>query len=126
MSPNEIKTIMIVEDEEPLRKALAARMVREGYEVMLASNGQECLDKIKTKIPSLIVLDLLMPVKDGMETLYEIQSKNEYKSIPVLVLTNKSDFGTHVKAYKYGVVNYFVKANTSLDDLANRVKELVA
>ena len=88
-SDMEKKTIMVVDDDADVRDAVTELLERHGYAVMPASNGQEALDELKTSEtrPSLILLDVMMPVMDGYAFCQEQQSDPELKDIPVVVFT---------------------------------------
>ncbi len=85
------KKILIVEDEEDVRQALALRIAAGGYKVITAENGAVGLDKINTELPDLIILDVVMPVMNGFEFFKEIRSrKGRVSKIPVLMLTARA------------------------------------
>ncbi|HZI14069.1 MAG TPA: response regulator transcription factor [Myxococcus sp.] len=82
------KSVLLVEDEEDIRAAVAEILEDEGFEVVIASNGVEALDELKHMgRPTLIVLDLMMPVMNGHEFLASIRDTPKLKAVPVLVLT---------------------------------------
>lgn len=84
-----MKKILVVDDEPQLRTALKIRLEVEGYNVILASNGKECLELARRDKPDLIVLDLMMPVMDGYTALKRLKSEPELSRIPVIVLSIK-------------------------------------
>ena len=116
--------ILIVEDENMLRDVYTTLFSMENYEVMGAPNGKEALKLLKTFEPDLIVLDLLMPVMNGIEFLEKAQIKKNYPKTKVLVLSNLSDPKTINKITKLGISDYKLKASLSPVQLANAVKNL--
>ena len=116
--------ILIVEDENMLREVYTTLFSMENYEVMSAPNGKEGLKLLKKFKPDLIVLDLLMPVMNGIEFLEKAQLKKNYPAIKVLVLSNLSDPKTINKITKLGVSDYKLKASLSPVQLASAVRNL--
>lgn len=84
------KRILVVDDEENLRSLYQEELVQEGYEVMVAANAQEALDKIELHQPDLITLDIKMPGKDGIELLRELRTR--YRQLPVIMCTAYGDY----------------------------------
>src|SRR3989338_8475811 len=84
--------ILIVEDEEILLTALKEELLTGGYDVDGAGDGIEGLEKVKSFKPNLVLLDLLMPKMDGMEMLQKLKANPETKDVPVVILTNLSDY----------------------------------
>ncbi len=118
--------ILVVEDEEILLTALKEELSNGGYEVEGAVDGQDGLDKVKAFNPDLILLDLVMPKMDGMEMLQRLKGDNELRDIPVVILTNLSDYERISEALSLGAMDYLVKANYKLEDLLDKVKTVVA
>jgi CheY-like chemotaxis protein len=82
------RSVLVVEDDEDIRAAIAEILEGEGYEVAIAANGSEALDELEhLRKPALILLDLMMPVMNGHEFLARIRETPTLKSVPVLVLT---------------------------------------
>ncbi len=114
------KKILIVEDEQPIAKALQLKLEHSGFEAEIALDGQEALEMLKKGTYHLILLDLVMPTMDGFEVLSKLQEdKNE---IPVLVATNLSQEEDLERAKKLGALDYFVKSDTPIADLVEQVK----
>jgi two-component system chemotaxis response regulator CheY len=120
---NSPKKILIVEDEVPLLDALYDRLTSEGYAATKATNGQEGLDSVKASQPDLILLDINMPVMDGMTMLKELRKTPEGKGIEVILLTNYNDYKLLADALAQGAHDYLVKSDWSLDDVAKLVRE---
>lgn len=116
----------MVEDEEILLTALREELQSGGYEVEGAVDGLEGLDKAKSFKPGLILLDLLMPKMDGMEMLQKLKADAELRDIPVVILTNLSDYERISEALALGAMDYLVKANYKLEDLLDKVRTVMA
>lgn len=100
------KNILVVDDEPEICSLLYDFLSRKGFEVGVACNGQDALDKVAKTKPDLITLDVIMPVMDGFEFLKYLKSKNDYSGIPVIMLTAKKgskdiDRGISLKADFY-------------------------
>lgn len=103
------KRILIVDDEPELVKAMQIRLKVAGYEVITAGDGPEGLEKAKKERPDIVLLDLLMPKMDGFQTLERLKQDRETKSIPVIMLTAKSQMTDVHKTADLGAEDYIVK-----------------
>ena len=121
-SAEEKKHILIVEDEISLSSALNDKLTNAGYEVALAKNGQEGLDEIKKHKPDLILLDVVMPVMDGMTMLRELRKDTESEAIPVIILSNLSDNEDVLHAMENNTYDYLIKSDISLEAVLEKVK----
>ena len=83
--------VLIIEDERALTKVLSYNLQREGYEAIVAHDGQEGLRKAQTLLPDLIVLDLMLPVMDGLEVCRGLRSGERTRDIPILMLTARGE-----------------------------------
>ncbi|MFH1308800.1 MAG: response regulator, partial [Patescibacteria group bacterium] len=115
--------ILFVEDEPSLQKAISEILTQEGHNVLTASDGEEGLSMSKEKDVDLILLDLILPKKDGFEVLKSLKEDEKTKDIPVIVLTNLEGTGDVEKALSLGATTYLVKANYELEDVLKTVKE---
>ncbi len=114
--------ILIAEDDEQLYKIYQMKFASAGFEVRLAKDGEEALQMISEWEPKVILLDLLMPKKDGYQVLTELKNNPDRKSIPVIVTSNLSQSIEIEKVKQAGAADYIIKSNTSLDDLIQKVK----
>lgn len=119
---NKIK-IVLVEDDQFLSKILAFRLKDEGFDVVLASDGQEAIIIIKKERPDIVLLDLLLPKKSGFEVLEEVKLDDVVKQIPVIILSNLGQRTDIDKGLKLGAIDYLVKANFSIKDIVLKIKE---
>ncbi len=120
-----MKHILFIEDESALQKTVGEVLKQEGYEVIPALDGEVGLELAKGKKPDLILLDLILPKLHGFEVLKKLKEDEETKEIPVIVLTNLEGMGDVDKAIKLGATTYLVKANYSLEEIAEKIKKII-
>lgn len=123
MNP-EIK-ILIAEDDKYLRNAMRVKLEKSGFKVVTAEDGQETIEMTKANIPNLIILDLLMPVKDGFTVLAEIKSDPATQKIPVIVASNLGQKEDIDKAMHLGAADYIVKTNMTLGGLVEKINKFI-
>lgn len=117
--------IMVVEDDEHIAKLLVFLFQREGYKTKHAGDGRMAEEIIEHDIPpSLIMLDVMLPYKDGFQLLNKIRSQPNWEEIPVIMLTSKSQESGIVRALNLGANDYVVKPFQPAE-LAARVKQLL-
>ena len=117
--------ILLVEDDRFLRRAAEASLRQRGFAVTVAADGEEALAKVRAEIPDLILLDLLMPKVTGIEVLRALRAEEATKGIRVLILSNSSREQDLEAIKELGVTDYLVKANLSLQELGDRVAQLL-
>jgi len=106
----EIRKVLLAEDEEDIRKvAQISLQFRGGWEVVLATNGEECLAKAASDRPDLILLDCMMPKLDGYETCRRLKQDPSLRHIPVIFLTAKAQEVEVKKGLSLGAVGYLIK-----------------
>jgi len=125
MSEQEKKKILIIEDDQSLQSALVEIIQQEGFETESAFDGEEGLAKARSFGPDLILLDIILPKKDGFEVLLEIKKDEVTKNIPVLVLTNLEEVNNIQKALDLGANSYLVKSDFSLKEVVEKVKAIL-
>lgn len=121
----EKKKILIVEDDNILQKALQEFLAGEGFEIISALDGEEGIKMAKLKNPDLILLDLILPRKDGYEVLKEIKSDQTTQKIPVILLTNLGSLNDVEKALELGATTYLIKADYKLEEIVKKIKEVL-
>ena len=119
-----MKKILIIEDEKAINNALKEKLTHEKFDVVQTFDGAEGLSMAVKDTFDVILLDLVMPVKNGFEFIDEYLAKVESPS-PIIVLTNLPDFGSEAKATKKGVVSYIVKTNVSLEEIVAKIKSVL-
>lgn len=118
-----MKTILIVEDERPLLKALTVKLLREGFKILQATDGEMGLSEALGKHPNLILLDIIMPKMDGLTMLNKLREDNWGKTVPIIVLTNLIDDAKISQSIRNNDFDYLVKTDWKLEDVVRKVKE---
>ena len=121
----EKKKILIVEDDSVLQKALEEFLVAEGFEVVCAIDGEIGVQKALSEKPDLILLDIVLPKKDGYEVLQEVKANEETANIPIVLLTNLGSLSDVEKALELGATTYLVKADYKLEEVTQKIKGIL-
>jgi DNA-binding response OmpR family regulator len=119
------KKILIVEDESSLQNAMKEFLIAEGFEAIVADDGEMAIKLIKKEKPDLVMLDIVLPKKDGFEVLAELKSDSSLEDIPVMLLTNLEDASSVEKAFSLGVNTYLVKSNYRMSDIVAKVRMML-
>lgn len=114
--------ILIVEDERALVEVLAANLEREGFEVLTAHDGLDGLRQAQLKLPDLIVLDLMLPVKPGLEVCRELRNGARTREIPIVMVTAKAEETDELVGFAVGADDYVTKPY-SVKILIERIKK---
>lgn len=123
---NQPRKVLLAEDDRFLRRAAEATLRHHGFTVLLAVDGEEALRIAQAEIPDLILLDLIMPKLQGFEVLRQLKGSPLTSAIPVIVLSNLGQEKDSKMASKMGALDYWVKANVGLEELARRVEAVFA
>ncbi len=115
------KTILIVDDEENIRLLYEEELTEEGYNVILAKDGEEALAKIKEGKPDLVTLDIKMPGMDGLELLSHI--REEDKDLPVIMCTA---YGDYKRDFTVWAADAYIIKSADLSDLKTEIRELLS
>ncbi len=122
MAKEKIK-ILIGEDEKSLAKALTYKLKKAGFDAVAVYNGEEVMEYLGKNIINLIILDLVMPKKDGFAVLSELREKKI--KIPVIVASNLGQQKDIEEAKSLGAVDYIIKSDTPLGEIVERINKLV-
>ena len=120
MPPRQI-TILVVEDDATVAEIYGLALTRAGYDVVIARDGIECVEKATTLRPDLIFLDIRMPRMDGIEALRLLAERADLESMPVVMLTNFDDPALVKASRDLGAKDYIVKAGLNPAELPNLV-----
>ncbi len=117
------KKILIVEDEEPLRRILGDELLEAGFQVVEGKNGEEGLEVAINEKPDLILLDIVMPKMDGMNMLKRLRKHKWGKTAKVILLTNlENDSGKTIEAARYGVYEFMVKSRWKMGGVVSYIR----
>lgn len=117
------KRILLVEDEEIILNLLEKKLKKEGYEISIAKDGKEGLEKIKNDKPDLILLDIIMPKMGGFEVMEEMNKNPELKKIPVIVISNSGQPVELDRAKKLGAKDWLIKTEFDPAEVLEKVKK---
>ncbi|MBI5077798.1 MAG: response regulator [Candidatus Yonathbacteria bacterium] len=117
-----MKKVMIVEDDEHISKVYEIKLAKEGFATSLAVDGEEAVAKITAEKPDLIILDLMLPKKDGFGVLEDIKKVPALARIPVIVLSNLGQKIDQDRALALGAKEYLVKVDNPIQEVINKVK----
>jgi DNA-binding response OmpR family regulator len=116
------KKILIAEDDKFLHKILQTKLRKEGFEIISAFDGEQAVNKLKETLPDLILLDIVMPKKNGFEVLEEMKIMPTVAKTPVIILSNLGQDSDIAKAKEFGIKDYMVKANFSINEVIAKIK----
>jgi DNA-binding response OmpR family regulator len=122
--PDSAPTILVADDEEDLRELVAYRLSRSGYNVIGAEDGQEALELAAERTPDLMVLDVMMPKLDGYELTRRVRAEAALRSIPVILLTARSQESDIDRGFEVGADDY-LKKPFNPDELVARVRAVL-
>ena len=115
--------VLLIEDERALTEVLAYNLQREGYETLVAHDGQEGLRKAQTLLPDLIILDIMLPLLSGLDVCRELRAGERTRDIPIIILTAKAEETDQVVGFSLGADDYVTKP-FSVKVLLQRIKAL--
>jgi PleD family two-component response regulator len=121
---NDVRRILVVDDEEHIRRILKFQLEKNGYQVVMAENGEEALNIVRRSAPDLILLDLMMPKIDGFEVCRRLRADFQTSQIPIIMLTAKSDLPDKIKGLQGGANDYLVKPYSN-EELMLRVRNVL-
>ncbi len=118
------KKILFIEDEMRLQESLGVKLKADGYEMLAAMDGKSGLEMAEKEKPDLILLDLILPKMDGFQVLEAMKVKPSISAIPIIVLSNLENGKDIERCLSLGVRSYLAKANYSLEEIAQKVREV--
>ena len=116
------KKILIAEDDNFLANAYRVKLTKAGYEIKIASDGEEALAQLSTHTPDLVILDLVMPKKDGFAVLAEMKKNPAWAKIPCIVASNLGQKEDIDKAKTLGATDYIIKTDLSMGKLMEQIR----
>lgn len=116
--------ILLVEDDPLIRKVLSDELTAAGFAVHAAADGEACLDAVGSKKVDLVLLDIILPKKDGIAVLRELKLAGKIPQLPVYILSALSDMEKVAEGISLGARGYFVKGDTGREEIVGAVKTL--
>ncbi|MEK9180806.1 MAG: response regulator [Patescibacteria group bacterium] len=117
------KRILVIEDEPALLRAIGEALTMDGFQAMTAVDAEQGMALLRDARPNLILLDLILPGKNGFEVLKELKASPEYSKIPVIILSNLGDEEEIQQGLKLGAANFLIKADYDLAGIVGIVKK---
>jgi DNA-binding response OmpR family regulator len=121
MKEGDKKRILVLEDEKPLAHALELKLTKEGFEVVVANNGDRGVELLEKESFDVVLSDLIIPGTDGFGVLEMV--KNKKMKVPVIVMTNLNQEEDKKKAEDLGASGFFVKSSSTVSQIVEGVKE---
>lgn len=115
--------ILIAEDEESLALVLKEKLINSGFDAKVARDGESAMDLLRSFKPELLLLDLIMPKKDGFAVMQEMKEDAEIAHIPVIVLSNLGEDENIKKALQLGAKDYFVKSQHPINEIVEKIEK---
>lgn len=109
--------VLVAEDDQFLMNAYKVKLTKSGFEVVVASDGAEALEKLLSEKPDVMVLDLIMPKMDGFAVLEKIHSDEQFQGVPVIVASNLGQDDDIKKAKSLGAQHFIIKSNFKMEEL---------
>lgn len=120
------RKILLIEDDKFLGNLLVEHFQKNGLDFELAVDGEEGLEKIRTKVPDLIVLDLVLPGIDGYEVLTRLKNNADTAKIPVIILSNLGQKEEIERGLELGAADFIVKAHFDLNNIVEKIDQVLA
>ena len=119
------KKVLIVEDEQLILELLQKKLIREGYETLIAKDGDEGLKAMRQDRPDIVLLDIIMPKMGGLEVMAEMQKDPELKKIPIIVVSNSGQPVEIDKAQALGAKDWLVKAEFNPQEVIDKIEKQI-
>ena len=119
-------TILIIEDEEVFRVVFGGVLKDKGYIIHEATDGKMGIEKVKSLVPDLILLDLVLPVLDGFEVLEQIRADLSINKIPIVVLSVLGEKDKMKKAFELGADDYLIKGEKSPKSILEKIEAILS
>lgn len=123
MTKNMMPTIVLAEDDKFISKAYQDAFRRDNFNVIPARNGVEALELIRKNLPDIILLDVIMPEKNGFEVLEELKDDKNLCDIPVIIMSNLGQDRDVERGKELGAVDYIIKSNFTISEIVKKIEE---
>lgn len=121
-----MKRILLTEDDNFIRDMVASKLKQHEYRISTAGSGEAAIQSLRESTPDVLLLDLALPDMEGVELLEYIRNDTDLTKIPVIIFSNNDDTESREKTASYGISAYFVKVDTELDKLVEKINEVVS
>lgn len=120
-----MKKILVVEDDEFLANAYRVKLTKAGFDIRIASDGEVALTLLESFVPDLVLLDLVIPKKDGFAVLEEIRANKKWQNLPVLIASNLGQKEDIERGMRLGANDFVIKSELSLDEVIKKIHGFV-
>ena len=120
-----MKKILVIEDDKFLRELICQKILKEGYDVSEAVDGEKGIEAVKKEKPDLVLLDLILPGIDGFEVLARIKADPSIAEVPVIILSNLGQKDDIEKGLKMGAMDYMIKAHFTPGEILSKVNSIL-
>lgn len=121
----ESKTILLIESDDFLADIYATKFRQEGFKVKRANDGEQGLKMLNREKPDCLLLDILLPKKDGFAVIKEIKANPDFRKMPIMVISNLGQKADIDKALDLGATDYFIKAHFVPSETVAKIKKLL-
>lgn len=119
------KKILLVEDDMFIRDIYQTKFSQDGFDVIVADNGIEAIKKLEQAVPDIMLLDIVMPYMDGMEVLSKVKGNEDWKKIPIIMLTNISEKDRLTETMQQGIDGYLIKSHFTPAEVVEKIKSVL-
>lgn len=117
------KKVLLIEDDQQISKVYEIQLKKEGVVTVVSRDGDEAVEIFSKENPDLVVLDLMLPKRDGFGVLEYIRKVEKNKKVPILVISNLGQKGDRLRAMELGATSYMIKVDHPIKDIINTIKE---
>jgi DNA-binding response OmpR family regulator len=118
--------VLIIEDDKFIAEALVMKFKENGFDIGHLDNGEKVVAEAITQKPNIIILDIILPGKDGFEILQDLKKDDKTKNIPVIIVSNLGTKGDLEKGRQLGAVDFMIKATVTPGDIVEKAKKVLA
>jgi len=118
-----MKSVLLIEDDPFLIDIYTTKLKEAGFSVIVATDGEEGLRKIKEEVPDLLLLDIVLPGMDGWEFLRKIKKDDKFKNLRIIILSNLDQKMEVEKGLELGAVKYLIKAHYTPTEVVKQIKK---
>ncbi len=119
------KKILVIEDDKFLRELISQKLIKEGYDIAEAVDGEKGVESVKEEKPDLVLLDLILPGIDGFEVLSKIKSDPASAQIPIIILSNLGQKDDIERGLKMGAADYLIKAHFTPGEIIDKIRTVL-
>lgn len=119
-------TVLVIEDDSFLVDAYSTKLRKAGFKTILATNGEEGLKQAKTNKPDVVLLDLLIPKRNGFDVLADLKADKHLRHVPVIVLSNLGQERDVEQVRQLGAEDYLIKANVTMKEIIAKIKQVTS